>query len=55
MEYLQQHWQWMATIVVRDVLLCTIIYGGYHQIMYEGLGRIAIDATPGFKVSPSPL
>jgi hypothetical protein len=45
----------MATIVVRDVLLCTIIYGGYHQIMYEGLGRIAIDATPGFKVSPSPL
>jgi hypothetical protein len=22
----------MATIVVRDVLLCTIIYGGYHQV-----------------------
>jgi predicted secreted protein len=42
-EYAQRHWHWIATIVLRDLALCTIIYGGYHMIMYEGLGRVAIE------------
>ena len=89
-EYGVRHGKWIATIVLRNLALCTIIYGGYHSIMYEGalrlrsflppelplranrqlvcpvfsrviltavladvggagLGRIAIDATPGSK------
>jgi sterol desaturase/sphingolipid hydroxylase (fatty acid hydroxylase superfamily) len=51
-EYIQRHWHWIGTIVLRDLALCTIIYGGYHKIMYEGLGRIAIDKLQADGASP---
>jgi sterol desaturase/sphingolipid hydroxylase (fatty acid hydroxylase superfamily) len=51
-KYLQHHWHWIAAIVIRDLALCTVIYGGYHSLMYEGIGRIAVEATPGAKYNP---
>ena len=38
-EYGVRHGKWIATIVLRNLALCTIIYGGYHSIMYEGALR----------------
>lgn len=35
-EFALQHGRWIATIVARNLAMCTIVYGGYHKIMYEG-------------------
>ena len=50
--YATRHWHWILTILLRNVALCTVVYGGYHMIVYQGLGKIAIDATPGSKYNP---
>ena len=33
-EYALRHWKWIATIVLRNLTLCRIIYGGYQCVSY---------------------